>query len=109
MIHTSSCLQFILKVIGNVLFIKEYYYLFIKKPKKLGSLAYATCIEKNPYNYILMKLHATKNIHFLYIFIFLDSLLEELQEFPTSKQIISLKVGLKWNISYYNHDHIIRE
>jgi hypothetical protein len=37
-----------------------------------------------------MQLYASRNIHFLYIITFLDSLLEGLQEFPTLKQFLSL-------------------
>jgi hypothetical protein len=52
-----------------------------------------------------MQLYASKNIHFL----FLDSLLEGLQELPTLKQIVSFGIGLKYIISDYNQGHIIRE
>jgi hypothetical protein len=56
-----------------------------------------------------MQLYASKYIRFLYIFTFLDSLLEGLQGFPTLKQIVSLNIGLKRIISDYNQGHIIRE
>ena len=56
-----------------------------------------------------MQLYASRNIHFLYIITFLDSLLEGLQECPTLKQITSLEIGLKCIISDYNQGHIIRE
>jgi hypothetical protein len=56
-----------------------------------------------------MQLHAPKNIHFLYIITFLDSLLEGLQECPTLKQFVSLDIGLKCIISDYNQGHIIWE
>jgi hypothetical protein len=56
-----------------------------------------------------MQLYASKYIRFLYIFTFLDSLLEGLQGFSTSKQIVSLNIGLKRIISDYNQGHIIRE
>ena len=35
-----------------------------------------------------MQLYTSRNIHFLYIVIFLDSLLEVLQDFTTLKQIL---------------------
>jgi hypothetical protein len=54
-----------------------------------------------------MQLYASRNIHFLYIITFLDSLLEGLQEFPTLKQFVSLDVGLKCIISDYTYRHII--
>jgi len=50
-----------------------------------------------------------QNLFISYIFTFLDSLLEGLQGFPTSKQIVSLNIGLKRIISDYNQGHIIRE
>jgi hypothetical protein len=50
-----------------------------------------------------MKLYSSRNIHFLYIITFLDSLLEGLQEFATLKQFVSLNNGLKCIISDYNH------
>ena len=58
-----------------------------------------------------MQLYASKYIRFLYIFTFLDSLLEGqgLQGFPTLKQIVSLNIGLKHIISDYNQGHITRE
>jgi hypothetical protein len=56
-----------------------------------------------------MQLYASKYIRFLYIFTFLDSLLEGLQGFPTLKQIVSLNIGLKRIISDYNQGHIIRK
>jgi hypothetical protein len=56
-----------------------------------------------------MQLYASKYIYFLYIFTFLDSLLEGLQGFPTLKKIVSLNIGLKRIISDYNQGHIIRE
>jgi hypothetical protein len=56
-----------------------------------------------------MQLYASKYTRFLYIFTFLDSLLEGLQGFPTLKQIVSLNIGLKRIISDYNQGHIIRE
>jgi hypothetical protein len=56
-----------------------------------------------------MQLYASKYIRFLYIFTFLDSLLEGLQGFPTLKQIVSLNIGLKRIISDYNQGHILRE
>ena len=56
-----------------------------------------------------MQLYASRNIHFLYILTFWDSLLERLHEFPTSKQIMSLNIGQKCIISYYNESHIIQE
>ncbi len=56
-----------------------------------------------------MQLYASRNIHFLYIITFLESLLEGLQEFSTLKQIISLEIELKCIISDYNQGHIIRE
>jgi hypothetical protein len=56
-----------------------------------------------------MQLYASRNIHFLYIITFLDSLLEGLQEFPALKQFVSLDIGLKCIISDYNHGHIIWE
>jgi hypothetical protein len=98
----SSCLQLKLKVIHNVNFF------IIKKPKKLGSLTYGTC-KKNHRIRFLMQLYASRNICFLYIITFLDSLLEGLQEFPTLKQFISLDIGLKCILSDYNKGHIIRE
>ena len=49
-----------------------------------------------------MQLYASRNIHFLYIITFLDSLLEGLQECPTFKQIISHEIGQKCIISDYN-------
>ena len=45
----------------------------------------------------------------IYVFTFFDSLLEELQEFPTLKHIISLEIGLNCIITYYNRGHIVRE
>jgi hypothetical protein len=57
----------------------------------------------------LMQLNASKYICFLYIITFLDSLLEGLQGCPTLKQIVSLNIGLKHIISYYNQGHIIQE
>ena len=56
-----------------------------------------------------MQLYATKNIHLLYIISFMHSLLKWLQEFPTWKQILSLKVGPKCITRYYNQGHIIQE
>jgi len=53
-----------------------------------------------------MLLLSSKNIHFIYIITFLDSLLKELQEFSTSQQIISLEIRLKCIISDYNLSHI---
>jgi hypothetical protein len=97
-----SCCQLKLKVIHNVNF-------FIKKPKKLGSLTYGTCIKTNHTIRFLMQLYASRNIHFLYIITFLDSLLEELQELPTLKQIVSFDLRLKYIISDYNQGHIIWE
>jgi hypothetical protein len=81
--------------------------LSIENPNKLGSLAYATCIKKTHIMRFLMRLYVSRNIHFLYMIIFLDSLLKGLQEFPTLKQIISLEIGLKCIISDYNHGHIL--
>jgi hypothetical protein len=46
-----------------------------------------------------MQLYASRNIHFLHIITFFDSLLEVLQEFPTLKQFVSLDIGLKCIIS----------
>ena len=80
---------------------------FIKKPKKLGSLTYGTCIKKIHIIRFLMQLYASRNIHFLYIITFLDSLLEGLQEILTLKQFVSLDIGLKCIISDYNQGHII--
>jgi hypothetical protein len=57
-------------------------------------------LEKTHIIRILMKLYASRNIHFLYIITFLDSLLEGLQGFPTLKQIVSLNIGLKCIITY---------
>jgi hypothetical protein len=57
----------------------------------------------------LMQLYALRNICFLYIITFFDSLLKGLQEFPTLKQFVSLNIGLKYIISDYNHGHIIWE
>ena len=48
-------------------------------------------------------------VSYIYIFTFLDSLLEGLQGFPTLKQIVSLNIGLKRIICDYNQGHIIRE
>jgi hypothetical protein len=56
-----------------------------------------------------MQLYASKYIRFLYIIIFLDSLLEGLQGFLILKQIVSLNIGVKNIISEYNQGHIIRE
>ena len=56
-----------------------------------------------------MQFDAFKSIHLLYIFTFLESLLKALQEFSTSKQIISHEIGLKRIISYHNQGHIIQE
>jgi hypothetical protein len=56
-----------------------------------------------------MQLYASRNIHFLYIITFLDSLLEGLQEFPTLEQLVSLNIRLKCIISDYNQCHIIRK
>ena len=42
-----------------------------------------------------MQLYASRNIHFLNVITFLDSLLEGLQEFPTLKQFVSLDIELK--------------
>jgi hypothetical protein len=56
-----------------------------------------------------MQLYASKYIRFLYIFTFLDSLLEGLQGFSTLKQIVPFNIGLKRIISDYNQGHIIRE
>ena len=56
-----------------------------------------------------MLLLSPKNIHFIYIITFLDSLLKGLQEFSTFKQIIFLEIGLKCIISDYNQGHIIWE
>lgn len=50
-----------------------------------------------------------QEIHFLYLIIFLDSLLEGLQDVPTLKQIVSFEIEIKCIISDYNHDHIIQE
>ena len=41
-----------------------------------------------------MQLYASKDINFLYIVVFKDSLLEGLHEFPKLKQIISLEIRL---------------
>jgi len=56
-----------------------------------------------------MLLLSSKNIHFIYIITFLDSLLNELQEFSTLQQTISFEIGLKCIISDYNVSHIIWE
>jgi hypothetical protein len=77
--------------------------------KNLGNLTYGTCIKKIHKIRFLMQLYASRNIHFLYVITFLDSLLEGLQEFPTLKQFVSLKIGLKCIISDYNQGPIIWE
>jgi hypothetical protein len=41
-----------------------------------------------------MQLYAPRNIRFIYIITFLDSLLKGLQEFPTLKQFVSIDIGL---------------
>jgi hypothetical protein len=56
-----------------------------------------------------MQLYASRNVHFLCIITFLDSLLEGPQELPTLKQIASLDIELKYLISDHKHGHIIRE
>ena len=56
-----------------------------------------------------MQLYYLRNIHLLYIIIFLNSSLEALQEFPTSKQNISLEIELKCIMSDYNQGYIIHE
>jgi hypothetical protein len=56
-----------------------------------------------------MQLYGSRNNHFLYIITFLDSLLEELQELPTLKEIVSFGIGPKYIISDYNQGHIIWE
>jgi len=81
----------------------------MKRPKKLGSLVYSTCIKKIHVIRFLKQLYASRDIHLLYKMTFLDSLLKGLQEFPTSKQIISLNIGLKCITSDYNQGHIIWE
>jgi hypothetical protein len=65
-------------------------------------------LKKTKFKYLIL-LYASINIHFLYIIPFLDSLLVGLQEFPTSKQFVSLDIGLKYILSDYNHGHIIWE
>jgi hypothetical protein len=84
-------------------------FFYIKKPQKLGSLTYGTCIKKNHIIRFLMQLYASRNNHCLYIITFLDSMLEELQELPTLKQILSFDIGPKYIISDYNQGHIIWE
>jgi mRNA-degrading endonuclease RelE of RelBE toxin-antitoxin system len=54
-----------------------------------------------------MLLLSSKNVHLMYKIIFLDSLLKGLQEFSTSKQIVSLEIGLNCVISDYKQGHII--
>jgi hypothetical protein len=49
-----------------------------------------------------MQSYASRNIHFLFMITFLDSLLEGLQESPTLKQFVSLDIALKCIISDYN-------
>ena len=56
-----------------------------------------------------MQLYALRNIHFLYIIPFWDSLVEGPRDFPTLKQIILLEIGLKCIIGDYNQGHIIHE
>jgi len=56
-----------------------------------------------------MPLLSLKNIHFMYIITFFDSLLKGLQEFPTFKQIIFFEIGLKCFKSDYNQGHILWE
>jgi hypothetical protein len=56
-----------------------------------------------------MQLYNSRNIHFLYMITFFDSLLEGLHEFPTLKRFVSLDIGLKCIISDYNRGHIIWE
>ena len=85
-----------------IIYNKKILLFLIKKPKKVASLAYATCIKKTHTIRFLMLLHASRNIHFLYKIPFLDFLLEGSQEFPTLKKIISLEIGLKCIISDYN-------
>ena len=85
------------------------FYTFIKKPKKLGSLTYGTCIKTNHMIRFLMQLYGSRNNHFLYIITFLDSLLQELQKLPTLKQIVSFDIGPKYIVSDYIQGHIIWE
>jgi hypothetical protein len=68
-------------------------------------LTYGTCIKNHHMIRFLVQLYASKNIRFLYIITFLDSLLEGLQEFSTLKQFVSLDIGLKCN----NQGHIKHE
>ena len=56
-----------------------------------------------------MQIYISRTMHFLYIFTILYTLLEELQEYHTSKQIISLDIKLKCIISDYNQGHILHE
>lgn len=54
-----------------------------------------------------MQSYASKNIIFLYIITFLDSLLEGLQEFTKLKITIPLEIGLKCIVSNYNYGYIL--
>jgi hypothetical protein len=56
-----------------------------------------------------MQPYASRNICFLYMITYLDSLLEALQEFPTLKPILALEIGLNYIISDYNQGHTIQE
>jgi hypothetical protein len=58
---------------------------------------------------VIMQLYASRNIQFLNIITYLDFLLEGLQDYPTLKQFVSLDIGLKCIVSYYNQGHIIWE
>ena len=89
------------------IFIENKFPHFIEKPKKLGTLANATCILKNHIISLKKYLYASRNIQFLYIITSLDSLLKRLQEFPT--YIISHEIVLKCIISNYNRGHKSQE
>ena len=58
---------------------------------------------------ILMQLYASKNINFVHIITFFNSLLKKLQKIFTLKKYISFEIGLKCIISEYNQGYIIQE
>jgi hypothetical protein len=60
--------------------------------KKLGSLTYGTYTQRTHILRFLERLYGLGSMQFLYIIIFLDSLLEVLQEFPTLKKIYHLRL-----------------
>jgi len=67
-----------------------------KSPQNLASsLSYDACMKKIHTIRFLMLLLSSKNIHFIHIVIFLDSLVNGLQEWSILKQVLSLEIGLE--------------